>query len=718
MSSSMLQPVPVSLAPGGNVRITVKALKRQTTACDPCRQFKRKCDGRTPCSLCVERNRHCAYTAPVRKRGPKKTPTKPSKDGDIMPAPTEGSRLEKGALQDGYLMLFSNFVQPRYAHLEPTVMCNPQNIAQDTARHAILAFIARRSGHKEIELELTNKARMMSKDIFDTLHKDTAVAFNALEWLYMDGGDYENSRFMSRMAKGIFKQLPAAQQDADPVFASEVSYRRMDMCMDTRALVRARRRNLRWIKKQGVEKWDSGRLAIYVQTMVATELLDVAGHKLLPHLMDVRTKFNLTTSTEAPTVEELVEDLGGVPIKPEPGTQSPAEALNAAMNANPSLVQRLAVQLVAEMQGKGAIEPEQMIAQIAAQVVAMSEGLEQLQSPRQRQQPDQAYSSASSQSPSPSHTPSHSPGHSETTQGPSTAQETVDPDAPVTADHRRFLLAMLKAAEERLQNDASKTPLVRSAYNTVIENARAYVHWLSGDLEAANHSLDVCTDELVKAGLAVRYVQENVAHWLRAFPGILFELKRSDLLDKIVPVLQDLKGASSRTQEAYDEVVALSALLKQRMDPDAGTFDLAAYLVEQGVDTSGGVEQCPIQETWVEAMDSSSSEDLMDDVSPTATVDISSATLAVDPSVVEVACMQYSNNLRSNLEDMPPVVRDVLNPPMQDDAMADVAAVTESSYVDATALDDIAVVGAADPTRCSNMFAVDNTDASWNSLVQ
>src|SRR5687767_8092454 len=47
-----------------------KLPSRVSKACDQCSRYRRKCDGNTPCSLCVEKNRVCVYTRVVKKRGP------------------------------------------------------------------------------------------------------------------------------------------------------------------------------------------------------------------------------------------------------------------------------------------------------------------------------------------------------------------------------------------------------------------------------------------------------------------------------------------------------------------------------------------------------------------------------------------------------------------------------------------------------------------------
>lgn len=45
-------------------------IARITKACDQCSRFRRKCDGKAPCSLCVEKSRKCSYSKIPKKRGP------------------------------------------------------------------------------------------------------------------------------------------------------------------------------------------------------------------------------------------------------------------------------------------------------------------------------------------------------------------------------------------------------------------------------------------------------------------------------------------------------------------------------------------------------------------------------------------------------------------------------------------------------------------------
>ena len=45
--------------------------KRSTIACDECHRKRTKCDGRTPCSLCVKNMTYCTTSRKVGKRGPK-----------------------------------------------------------------------------------------------------------------------------------------------------------------------------------------------------------------------------------------------------------------------------------------------------------------------------------------------------------------------------------------------------------------------------------------------------------------------------------------------------------------------------------------------------------------------------------------------------------------------------------------------------------------------
>jgi hypothetical protein len=49
---------------------TVTRFSRTTQACDQCTQSRRKCDGKTPCTLCAAKSRQCTYSKLTRKRGP------------------------------------------------------------------------------------------------------------------------------------------------------------------------------------------------------------------------------------------------------------------------------------------------------------------------------------------------------------------------------------------------------------------------------------------------------------------------------------------------------------------------------------------------------------------------------------------------------------------------------------------------------------------------
>lgn len=43
---------------------------RVSKACDQCSRYRRRCDGNTPCQLCIAKGRTCVYTRVMKKRGP------------------------------------------------------------------------------------------------------------------------------------------------------------------------------------------------------------------------------------------------------------------------------------------------------------------------------------------------------------------------------------------------------------------------------------------------------------------------------------------------------------------------------------------------------------------------------------------------------------------------------------------------------------------------
>lgn len=177
------------------VRIIIKEVKKQTTACVACRTRKAKCSGSTPCTRCTSKGLSCVFLQ-NKKRGPpaKKNVlaiSQPSvnrrrRDGMVSPNFTEpilGAASEQATLLDAYfdmvgagLPIIKDFAG----------LSKPTTPVQQLQQCAVLAFMNGAAGQKDKATQLISQARSLAGGLFDDFSLASASGFVLLSIFFQD----------------------------------------------------------------------------------------------------------------------------------------------------------------------------------------------------------------------------------------------------------------------------------------------------------------------------------------------------------------------------------------------------------------------------------------------------------------------------------------------------------------------------------------------------
>eukprot|EP00026_Physarum_polycephalum_P006010 Phypoly_transcript_06050.p1 GENE.Phypoly_transcript_06050~~Phypoly_transcript_06050.p1 ORF type:complete len:565 (+),score=69.51 Phypoly_transcript_06050:111-1805(+) len=227
----------IDLINGKRVKVTIKNLTKNTSACDVCRDRKKKCDGKAPCSYCVANNKECHFSQ-RRKRGPKFKSASPSSSSDEIQinrsannTPTNGlnnsgavtihgrangmaifnaatsryeceiiDKLEGSAFKEFYLL----FVNP-YMHLNSENIMSPITVAHRVQAYSALAIAARLCGDRSKAQTYMAQARALAGSVFDSPNVDTVAAMLMLAQFCRLTLDVPLYKYYCHLAYGLTK---------------------------------------------------------------------------------------------------------------------------------------------------------------------------------------------------------------------------------------------------------------------------------------------------------------------------------------------------------------------------------------------------------------------------------------------------------------------------------------------------------------------------------
>ena len=185
----------------------IKKTRRATIACDFCRSKKKKCNGETPCSRCLQSSRICTYSSKKTKRKQLAPVTK----GVLK----KQENLTTMATTDMYFQLYFQCLNTIgvFYKLDMKSLERPNTKTGLLQYNAILAMSTRAfSSNPKAYKVFENRARQLAGDLFDDFSIETAIGFEMLAFhFWWDSED--KFAYYRRATLSILKQVYESKKE-------------------------------------------------------------------------------------------------------------------------------------------------------------------------------------------------------------------------------------------------------------------------------------------------------------------------------------------------------------------------------------------------------------------------------------------------------------------------------------------------------------------------